>query len=232
MARVVRLLLMLLVTLGISARAATADAGTFPPQDMIADVVARVEPSVVRIVVVHHAAKPAESSGPAKATNARPVTGIGSGFAILERGLIATNRHVIENSVAVYVSTPDGARYRADIVGIATKADIALLRIDPSLNLPLLTFGDSDKIRPGQIVIAIGSPFGFDNTVTAGVVRSTASSPPPDWMAIAPRHSAFTLPRHTPANRAPYWQMLIRWAVPLTAVCSRETSSCASSSRP
>jgi serine protease Do len=127
----------------------------------------------MRIVVVHPPEKPAsEGQEKAQAADSRPVTRIGSGFVIDPDGLVATNRHVVENTLAIFVGTPDGDRYRAEIVGMPEKADIALLRIHPKGKLPAVRFGDSDKLRPGDMVVAIGSPFGFDNTVTAGIVSS------------------------------------------------------------
>jgi len=164
-----------------------AIAGSAQSADMIADVVARVQPSVVRIVVVRPPSKPAEDTMKlAKAADSEPTSAIGSGFAIDASGLIATNRHVVENSISIFVGTANGSRYRARLVGMASKADIALLRIDPGVHLPALTFGDSDKLRAGDTVIAIGSPFGFDNTVTAGVVsnlnRDIMESPFDDYI--------------------------------------------------
>jgi serine protease Do len=156
-----------------------APAGTVPPQP-IADIIARVQPSVVKVIVVHPPEKPeagqtvtASANGSRKAAEQQPVTRVGSGFAISADGLIATNRHVVENSISIFVATADGARHRAEVVGVAGKVDIALLRIDPSAHIPPLSWGDSDTLRSGDTVIAIGSPFGFDSTVTAGIVSST-----------------------------------------------------------
>jgi serine protease Do len=164
--------LLLLAALSIAAIPA-ARAGTGQAGDMIADVIARVQPSVVRIVVVHSPAKSSEGETKlAGAADTGEVTNIGSGFAISSAGLVATNRHVVENAISIFVVTADGGRYRAETVGMAAKADIALLRIGENAHLPGLTFGDSDKLRAGDTVVAIGSPFGFDNTVTAGIVSS------------------------------------------------------------
>jgi serine protease Do len=150
-----------------------AIAGTGQSSDVIADVVARVQPGVVRIVVVRPPPKTSDNAMKlATVASADPVSAIGSGFSIDASGLIATNRHVVENAISIFVGTADGSRYRAQLVGLATKADIALLRIDPAAHLPVLMFGDSDSLRAGDTVIAIGSPFGFDNTVTAGIVSS------------------------------------------------------------
>jgi serine protease Do len=155
-----------------------------PGQELVADVVARVSPSVVRIIVVHPPKETAATgtqvaeadagkgkSAPTGMAELTPNVHVGSGFSI-GPGLIATNRHVVEGAVLMYVSTADGARYPAEVVGVSRHADIALIRIDPASNLPPLKFGDSDTVRPGDVVIAIGSPFGFDNTVTAGIVSS------------------------------------------------------------
>jgi serine protease Do len=89
---------------------------------------------------------------------------------------------LISGATSVFAITSDGERYRATIVGMTAWADIALLRIDAGRKpLPVVHFGDSDKVRVGDRVIAIGSPFGFDNTVTAGIVsginRNVMESP-------------------------------------------------------
>jgi serine protease Do len=185
MRRIMRRLI--LASLFLCATIMNGNAAVPPPapgQELIADVVARVSPSVVRIIVVHPpkgtattGAQIAEAdagkgkSAPTGMAELTPNVHVGSGFSIAP-GLIATNRHVVEGAVLMYVSTADGARYPAEVVGVAHNADIALIRIDPASNLPPLKFGDSDTVRPGDVVIAIGSPFGFDNTVTAGVVSS------------------------------------------------------------
>jgi serine protease Do len=144
------------------------------PPGLIAGMVANVQGSVMRVVVVHPPEKPDDNAtGKAQVGDSAPVTRIGSGFIVDPSGLVATNRHVVENTLAIFVGTPDGGRYRAEIVGMPAKADIALLRIiHPPANLTAVKFGDSDKLRPGDTVVAIGSPFGFDNTVTAGIVSS------------------------------------------------------------
>jgi serine protease Do len=142
--------------------ARSAIAGAPMPTAAIADVVQRVSPSVVKIIVTRPPDKP----------HGAPVSAVGSGFVIDTAGLIATNRHVVENALTIMVGTADGGRYRAQIVGLAAKSDIALIRIEPDSHLPALAFGDSDALRPGETVIAIGSPFGFDSSVTAGIVSS------------------------------------------------------------
>jgi serine protease Do len=169
----VRLALSIVLTLAAPAPGFCAWADQ--PPDSIAAVVANVQNSVMRIVVVHPPEKKdADGTSKAQASDdSQPITRIGSGFVIDPSGLVATNRHVVENTLSIFVGTPDGGRYRAEIVGMPGKADIALLRIHPDQPLPAVRFGNSDKLRPGDTVIAIGSPFGFDNTVTAGIVSST-----------------------------------------------------------
>ncbi|WDZ97863.1 DegQ family serine endoprotease [Herbaspirillum sp. WKF16] len=99
--------------------------------------------------------------------------GVGSGFIISADGIILTNAHVVEGASEVYVTLTDKREFKAKIVGSDTRTDVAVLKIDGS-NLPRLTMGDSDKIRAGEWVLAIGSPFGLENTVTAGIVSAKA----------------------------------------------------------
>lgn len=97
--------------------------------------------------------------------------GIGSGFILSSDGYILTNNHVVDNSNGIFVTMTDGKEHKAKIIGVDARTDIALLKIDAE-NLKPLPIGDSDKIRKGQWVLAIGSPFGLDSTVTAGIVSA------------------------------------------------------------
>lgn len=99
--------------------------------------------------------------------------GVGSGFIISADGYIMTNAHVIEGASDVYVTLTDKREFKAKIIGSDTRTDVALLKVDGG-NLPRLIIGDSDKIRVGEWVLAIGSPFGLENTVTAGIVSAKA----------------------------------------------------------
>ncbi|HEX2605220.1 MAG TPA: DegQ family serine endoprotease [Oxalicibacterium sp.] len=99
--------------------------------------------------------------------------GVGSGFIISADGYVMTNAHVVEGADEVYVTLTDKREFKAKIVGSDKRTDVALVKIDGS-NLPRMTIGDSNKIRVGEWVIAIGSPFGLDNTVTAGIVSAKA----------------------------------------------------------
>ena len=99
--------------------------------------------------------------------------GVGSGFIISADGYVMTNAHVVDGADEVYVTLTDKREYKAKIIGADKRTDVALVKIDGS-NLPRLTMGDSSKIKVGEWVIAIGSPFGLDNTVTAGIVSAKA----------------------------------------------------------
>jgi len=96
--------------------------------------------------------------------------GAGSGFIISEDGHILTNNHVAENAWKLEVTLMDGQKYEAKVVGKDELIDLALIKIDPKGKLPTLPMGDSDALRVGEWVVAIGNPLGFEHTVTAGVV--------------------------------------------------------------
>ena len=99
--------------------------------------------------------------------------GVGSGFIMSADGYVMTNAHVVDGADEVYVTLTDKREFKAKIVGADKRSDVALVKIEGS-NLPRLMIGDSNKIRVGEWVIAIGSPFGLDNTVTAGIVSAKA----------------------------------------------------------
>ncbi len=96
-------------------------------------------------------------------------TSFGSGFIISADGYVLTNRHVIDGADQVIVHLSDRRELKAKVIGSDAAADVALLKIDGG-SLPVLQLGDSGHLKPGQWVVAIGSPFGFDHSVTAGVV--------------------------------------------------------------
>jgi serine protease Do len=97
--------------------------------------------------------------------------GTASGFILSEDGYIVTNHHVIDGADEIYVTLSDKREFKAKKIGSDKRTDIALLKINAK-DLPKLNLGDSTKLRAGEWVLAIGSPFGFDNTVTAGIVSS------------------------------------------------------------
>ncbi len=97
--------------------------------------------------------------------------GVGSGFIIESNGFILTNAHVVEGATTIYVTLTDKREFKAKLIGADKRTDVALVKIEAT-GLPRLTIGDSSKVRVGEWVLAIGSPFGLENTVTAGIVSA------------------------------------------------------------
>src|SRR6202167_4564004 len=102
-----------------------------------------------------------------------PMHGIGSGFIVSSDGYILTNAHVVADASEVTVKLTDRREFVAKVIGVDKRSDVALIKI-AATGLPTVRFGDSSRLKPGQWVVAIGSPFGFENSVTAGVVSATA----------------------------------------------------------
>uniref|UniRef100_A0A8C5R3K8 HtrA serine peptidase 1 n=1 Tax=Leptobrachium leishanense TaxID=445787 RepID=A0A8C5R3K8_9ANUR len=130
--------------------------------NFIADVVEKIAPAVVhielfRMLPIFKREFPAAS---------------GSGFIVSEDGLILTNAHVVTNKHRLKVERSDGATYDAKIIDVDEKADIALIKIKPKGKLPVLLLGRSEELRAGEFVVAIGSPFSLQNTVTTGIVST------------------------------------------------------------
>jgi serine protease Do len=118
-------------------------------------------------------------NGGGRGGNAPPSRGEGSGFIVTSDGYILTNAHVVRGASDVVVRLVDRREYAAKVIGQDARTDVALIKIDAK-NLPTVKIGDPSKLKPGQWVIAIGSPFGFDNSVTAGIVSATARTLPDD----------------------------------------------------
>jgi serine protease Do len=104
----------------------------------------------------------------------RKATSLGSGFIVDASGLVVTNNHVIQDADEITVILHDDTTLKAEVVGKDTKTDIALLRVKSDKPLPFVPFGDSDKMKIGDWVLAIGNPFGLGGTVTAGIVSARA----------------------------------------------------------
>ncbi|KTT50191.1 serine peptidase [Pseudomonas oryzihabitans] len=102
---------------------------------------------------------------------------LGSGFIISPDGYILTNNHVVADADEILVRLSDRSEYKAKLVGADPRTDVALLKIDAK-NLPTLKIGNSDNLKVGEWVLAIGSPFGFDHSVTAGIVSAKGRSLP------------------------------------------------------
>ncbi len=108
-----------------------------------------------------------------------PVRGQGSGFIVSPDGIILTNAHVVKDASEVTVKMTDRREYRAKVLGSDPKTDVAVIKIDAK-NLPTVAMGNTRDLKVGQWVLAIGSPFGFENTVTAGVVSAKGRTLPDD----------------------------------------------------
>jgi serine protease Do len=106
-----------------------------------------------------------------------PTHGLGSGFIVSADGVILTNAHVVSEADEVIVKLTDKREFKAKVTGIDKLSDVAVLKVDAK-NLPTVKIGDSQHARVGEWVIAIGSPFGFENTVTAGIISAKSRSLP------------------------------------------------------
>ena len=102
---------------------------------------------------------------------------LGSGFIISQDGYILTNAHVVEAAEEITIKLTDKREFKARVIGTDRRTDIALIKIDAS-GLPAVRFGDASRLKVGEWVLAIGSPFGFENTVTAGIVSAKGRSLP------------------------------------------------------
>ncbi|SIT47577.1 putative periplasmic serine endoprotease DegP-like [Paraburkholderia ribeironis] len=98
-------------------------------------------------------------------------SGVGSGFIMSADGYVMTNAHVIDDADTIYVTLTDKREFKAKLIGVDERTDVAVVKISAA-NLPTITIGDSNKVRVGEWVVAIGSPFGLENTVTAGIVSA------------------------------------------------------------
>ena len=134
-------------------------------EDQLIEVYEMAAPSVVNITIRGFAYN--------RFRQAVPREGSGSGFVYDTKGHVVTNYHVVENAQELLVTLADGQVYDAELVGTDATNDLAVLRIDGEENLPApLVLGDSNELRVGQFVLAIGNPFGLEGTLTTGVVSA------------------------------------------------------------
>ena len=113
----------------------------------------------------------------------RPSRGVGSGFIVSADGYVLTNAHVVADAAEVIVALTDRREFAAKVIGVDKGSDVALIKI-PATGLPTVKFGDPSKLKPGQWAIAIGSPFGFESSVTAGVISATGRQVPDDGSGV------------------------------------------------
>src|SRR5882724_1116652 len=158
-----------------------------------AEIARRVEPAVVNIETLQTSSDVVEkddedqkedqpSNNPLldmfRRQQRRPTRGVGSGFIVSPKGYILTNEHVIEDATRIIVGLQSGEKYRAKVVGIDSATDVAVIKIDAPHDLPTVTLGDSNAAQVGDWVLAMGSPFGLDQTVTAGIISKKERESP------------------------------------------------------
>lgn len=180
-----RLLVAVMFSLAVvtSARAADRVLPQSPAQIQLsfAPVVSKVTPAVVNVYarrVIRQPINPLfEQFFGESAMRSRVEQSLGSGVIVRSDGIIVTNNHVIEGGQDIQVALPDRREYQAKVVLADPRTDLAILRIDTKgEKLPALEFGDSDKLQVGDLVLAIGDPFGVGQTVTSGIVSALARS--------------------------------------------------------
>jgi serine protease Do len=154
-----------------------------------AEIARRVEPAVVNIDTVSVAPQVADKDGDDEDNDEgsggdnplldmlrrharRPSRGVGSGFIVDPKGVILTNYHVVENMTGIMVKLQSGEQLRGTVVGSDEETDIAVIKVNAGRDLPTVNFGNSDETQVGDWVLAIGSPFGLEQTVTAGIIST------------------------------------------------------------
>ncbi len=155
-----------------------------------AEIARRVEPAVVNIETIAATSDLAEKDLDEKdeQTNPlldmfrrqarRPARGVGSGFIVSPKGYILTNEHVVEGSARIIIGLQSGEKYRGRVIGVDEETDVAVVKIDVPHDLPTVTIGDSNSAQVGDWVLAMGSPFGLDQTVTAGIISKKERETP------------------------------------------------------
>src|SRR5215813_9913553 len=157
-----------------------------------AEIARRVEPAVVNIETTQPQADISDNKDDDKddqdpgngilemfrRRNRTPMRGVGSGFIVNPKGYILTNYHVIQDAARITVGLQSGEKYRGNVVGFDPETDVAVIKIDSPKDLPTVTLGDSNAAQVGDWVLAMGSPFGLDQTVTAGIISKKERESP------------------------------------------------------
>src|SRR3989475_6024894 len=142
---------------------------TAPPElarfnDLLADLAERLKPAIVHVRVRREAPTSEEGQEPQERRAS------GSGFIIDPEGVIVTNAHVVEDVTTAQVRLFDGRRFTGKVIGRDSRVDLALLKLDGVKGLPTLALADSNRVRVGEFVLALGHPFGLEHTVSFGIV--------------------------------------------------------------
>jgi serine protease Do len=135
--------------------------------DLLADLAERLQPGLVYVRVQRATSAKDE---PPREEPGGPRRSTGSGFIIDPSGLIVTNAHVVEGAGMIQVRLADGRRFPATVVGRDNRVDLALLKIEGATRLTVLPLGDSNRLRVGELVLALGNPFGLEQSVSFGIV--------------------------------------------------------------
>jgi serine protease Do len=135
--------------------------------DLLSQLAERLKPALVQV-------RTGRGAGPAGSDRPEPseprLRGTGSGFFIHDSGLLVTNAHVVEGIETVQVRLATGRRYTGKVIGKDNRVDLALVKIEGAVELPVLPLGDSNRVRVGEFVLALGHPFGLEQTVSFGIV--------------------------------------------------------------
>jgi serine protease Do len=134
---------------------------------LLADLAERLQPSLVHVRVQRTQTQREETP---REEPTEPRRSTGSGFIIDPNGLIVTNAHVIEGAGTIQIRLADGKRFQGKVIGRDNRVDLALLKIDGATGLPALPLGDSNRLRVGEFVLALGNPFGLEQSVSFGIV--------------------------------------------------------------
>jgi len=137
--------------------------------ELLADLADRLKPALVH-VRVRRTPDEDRDDGPGE-----PRRSSGSGFVIGPDGLIVTNAHVVEDADLLQVRLADGRRFTGKVIGQDMRVDLALVKVEGATNLPTLPIGDSNRVRIGEFVLALGHPFGFEQSVSFGIVSRKGS---------------------------------------------------------
>jgi serine protease Do len=132
---------------------------------LLADLAEQLKPALVHVRVRRAAGREGDDDNPGE-----PRRSSGSGFIIESSGLIVTNAHVVEGADWLQVRLADGRRFGGKVVGQDQRVDLALVRIEGAMGLPTLPLGDSNRVRVGEFVLALGHPFGLEQSVSLGIV--------------------------------------------------------------